>query len=136
MEAGSHPRVCCWLHLTNRMQPLVSIVVVTFNSLPYIRECVASIAKQSYKRRELVVFDNASVDGTREFLREQGVGQVVMNDRNLGFAAAQNQGIKSSSGEWVLALNPDVVLEPEFITTLLAAVDGQDEIGTVGGKVL
>src|SRR3954466_6858983 len=105
MEAVSHPRVCCCLHLTNGMQPLVSIVVVTFNSRPFIGECLASIEKQSYKRWELVVIDNASTDGTRDFLREKGLGQALMNDANIGFAAAQNQGIKRSSGEWVLALN-------------------------------
>src|SRR5256885_5610195 len=109
------------------MQPLVSIVVVTFNSLPYIRECVASIEKQSYKRRELVVIDNASSDGTREFFLDRSVEGVILNERNIGFAAAQNQGIKRSSGEWVLTLNPDVVLEPEFIANLIAEADGWDE---------
>src|SRR4051812_5979473 len=88
-----------------RMQPLVTIVVATFNSLPFLKECFDSIAKQSYRRCELVVIDNDSTDGTVEFLRSSGVRSVIFNDKNVGFAAAQNQGIKESSGEWVLALN-------------------------------
>src|SRR5207248_2288310 len=118
------------------MQPLVSIVVVTFNSLPYIGECLAAIQRQSYKGWELVLTDNASTDGTRELLEESNIEQIVLNDQNVGFAAAQNQGIKIGSGQWVLALNPDVVLEPDFIARVVAAVDGMDEVGTVCGKLL
>jgi GT2 family glycosyltransferase len=118
------------------MQPRISIVVVTFNSLPYIRECLGSVEKQSHKGWELVVIDNASTDGTREFLQQRRSGEIVLNERNVGFAAGQNQGIKKSVGEWVLALNPDVVLEPEFISKSVAAVNGADEIGTVCGKLL
>jgi GT2 family glycosyltransferase len=83
-----------------------------------------------------VVIDNASTDGTREFLRASDVGQIVLNERNVGFAAAQNQGITVALGEWVLALNPDVVLEADFISRLLTAADGRDEVGTVCGKLL
>src|SRR3954452_20888236 len=118
------------------MQPLVTIVVVTFNSLPYLAECLASVGKQSYPNWELVVIDNASTDGTVESLQSRGTGNVIFNQRNSGFAAAQNQGIKRSAGEWVLALNPDVVLDSAFLSKLLEAVQGREEVGTVCGKLL
>src|SRR5947209_3573153 len=118
------------------MQSLVSIVVVTFNSLPYIEECLASVQKQSHKRWELLVIDNASTDGTREFLSGRDAGRVILNAQNIGFAAAQNQGIKMARGDWLLALNPDVVLDGDFICRLFAAADGRNDVGTVCGKLL
>jgi len=118
------------------MQPLVTIVVVTFNSIPFLKDCLSSIQNQSFRQWELVVIDNDSTDGTVELLRSSGVKNVIFNQKNVGFAAAQNQGIKESSGEWVLALNPDVVLGRTFLAELLGAVDGRGDIGMVCGKLL
>jgi GT2 family glycosyltransferase len=118
------------------MQPLISIVVVTFNSLRFSKECLSSIRNQNYRRWELIVIDNNSTDGTVEFLRSSGLRNVVFNQKNTGFAAAQNQGIKLSSGEWVLALNPDVVLASTFLAELVGAVHDRDDVGTVCGKLL
>jgi len=117
------------------MQPLVSIVVVTFNSLRFLKECLSSIRNQSYRRWELILIDNDSTDGTAEFLGSE-IPNVVFNQKNIGFAASQNQWIKASSGEWVLALNPDVVLAPTFLDQLVSAVHGRDDIGTACGKLL
>ena len=101
-------------------KPLVSVTVVTYNSGRFIRRCLESVLDQSYKGLEVIVVDNASTDGTADILEPfEDRCQVVYNEENSGFAAAQNQAISISSGEWVLTLNPDVMLLPDFIEQLM-----------------
>jgi GT2 family glycosyltransferase len=118
------------------MQPQVTIVIVTFNSLPYIEECLRSLERQSYPALKIVVIDNASSDGTAAFLRDRLLERAIFNQRNVGFAAAQNQGIRMSKQGWVLTLNPDVVLAPDFISALVEAAEADPSVGTVCGKLL
>jgi len=115
---------------------MVSITIVTWNSAQYLGECFASLARQNYQPVEVIVVDNASTDGTREVLARFGDRiSIEYNDINAGFAAAQNQAIRRSKGDWVLALNPDVVLEPDFIRQLVAAAGEDERIGTVCGRL-
>ena len=115
----------------------VSVTIVTFNSGRFIKRCLESVLAQRYANKEIIVIDNASTDGTADIL-EQFVDRcrVVYNDENIGFAAAQNQAIRMSSGEWVLTLNPDVLLLPNFIQALADAGQMDPKIGTVCGKLL
>ena len=117
--------------------PLVSITIVTFNSLRFIGKCLESIRAQSYGNLEIILIDNASSDATTEFLRTlNGPYKVALNRENAGFAAAQNQAIAMSSGRFVLVLNPDVILTPDFIATLVSAAEDQPDTGTFCGKLL
>ena len=95
---------------------MVSILITTFNSAQFIERCLDSVQHQSYRPLEIIVVDNASMDGTQKPLAKRGTQlKVVYNDSNTGFAAAQNQAARSARGNWVLSLNPDVVLGPNFI---------------------
>jgi GT2 family glycosyltransferase len=116
---------------------LVSVTIVTYNSGRFIKRCLESVLSQRYALKEIIVVDNASTDGTIDIL-DQFVGrvQIVHNQNNIGFAAGQNQAIHMSSGEWVLTLNPDVVLMPNFIQALVDAGNRDASIGTVCGKLL
>jgi GT2 family glycosyltransferase len=115
----------------------VSITIVTYNSGRFIRRCLESVLDQRYSKTEIIVIDNASTDGTADILERFAERVIVVcNDQNMGFAAAQNQAIAMSRSEWVLALNPDVILMPGFIATLVAAGDSDPEAGTVCGKLL
>src|SRR3954471_18341520 len=118
------------------MQPQVTVVIVTFNSLPYIEACLRSLERQTYPALKIVVIDNASSDGTADFLRDRLLERAIFNQRNIGFAAAQNQGIRMSKQGWVLTLNPDVVLAPDFISSVVEAAEADPTIGTVCGKLL
>src|SRR5712692_7317056 len=94
----------------------VSVTIVTYNSHEYLVPCLQAVFRQTHHQLEVVVVDNASTDGTRAALaRFEDRIRVEYNPRNVGFAAAQNQAIRLSTGDWVLALNPDVVLLPGFI---------------------
>jgi GT2 family glycosyltransferase len=115
----------------------VSVTIVTFNSGRFIKRCLESVLAQRYPNTEIIVVDNASTDGTVDIL-EQFVDhcRVFYNDENIGFAAAQNQAISISTGEWVLTLNPDVLLLGNFIQALADAGQLDPKIGTVCGKLL
>jgi GT2 family glycosyltransferase len=115
----------------------VSVTIVTYNSGRFIRRCLESVLDQKYPRMEVIVVDNASTDGTCDILEqfEERV-QLVYNEENIGFAAAQNQAIRLSSGDWILTLNPDVLLLPGFVQTLVDAGRTDKRIGSVCGKLL
>src|SRR5213080_4191945 len=116
---------------------LVSITIVTYNSGRFIKRCLESVLAQRYPYREIIVIDNNSQDGTIDILEQfEDRCTVVYNGENVGFAAAQNQAIGLSSGDWVLTLNPDVLLLPNFIQSLVEAGQIDPKIGTVCGKLL
>jgi GT2 family glycosyltransferase len=116
---------------------LVSITIVTYNSGRFIKRCLQSVLAQGYRYKEVIVVDNASTDGTVAILEQfEDRCRVVFNDKNVGFAAAQNQAINLARGEWVLALNPDVLLTPYFIEALLEAGHVDPKVGTACGKLL
>jgi GT2 family glycosyltransferase len=115
----------------------VSVTIVTYNSGRFIKRCLESVLAQRYANKEIIVIDNASSDGTVDILEQfEDRCQIIYNDENIGFAAAQNQAIRSSTGEWVLTLNPDVLLLPNFIQALVDAGQFDSKIGTVCGKLL
>src|SRR5437016_9189379 len=115
----------------------VSVTIVTYNSGRFIKRCLESVLAQRYFNKEIIVIDNASTDGTVDILEQfEDRCQIVYNDENIGFAAAQNQAIALSRGDWVLTLNPDVLLLPNFIQSMVDAGQMDSKIGTVCGKLL
>lgn len=116
---------------------LVSVTIVTYNSGRFIKRCLESVLAQRYPLKEIIVVDNQSTDGTLDILDQFADRvRIYYNEENIGFAAAQNQAILHSSGEWVLTLNPDVLLMPNFIQSLVDAGNRDPKIGTVCGKLL
>ncbi len=117
--------------------PIVSIVVVTWNSVRYLADCLESVMNQTSPEVELLVIDNASTDGSRLRLGVQFPEvRLVHNERNLGYAAALNQALTLTRGEYLLALNPDVILTPDFVAQMIAAAESDPTIGSVAPKLL
>jgi GT2 family glycosyltransferase len=116
----------------------VCVTIVTCNSGRYIRRCLESVLRQEGVAFEVVVVDNASTDNTREILEELQCRAVrtIYSSINLGFAEGQNRAIRASDSEWVLTLNPDVLLRPGFLRNLLEAGRTDSSIGAVCGKLL
>ncbi len=115
----------------------VSVTIVTYNSGRFIKRCLESVLAQRYANWEIIVIDNASTDGTVDILEQfEDRCQIVYNDENIGFAAAQNQAIRASTGTWVLTLNPDVLLLPNFIQAMVEGGQLDPQVGAVCGKLL
>ncbi|HZO57089.1 MAG TPA: glycosyltransferase family 2 protein [Bryobacteraceae bacterium] len=115
----------------------VAVTIVTYNSEWYIRPCLESVLALDPAPEEIVVIDNLSSDGTRTVLREfSDWVKVVCNGANTGFAAGQNQAIALTRADWVLTLNPDVILPPDFLGRLLESGEVGEDMGTLCGKML
>jgi GT2 family glycosyltransferase len=115
----------------------VSVSIITSNSDRYIAGCLDAVLRQRGTHLDVVVVDNASTDNTRRILAKyRSRIRLIKNERNLGFAAAQNQAIRCSQAPWILALNPDVLLQPDFIANLLEAAAADPRAGTICGKLL
>jgi GT2 family glycosyltransferase len=118
-------------------QSLVSILITTYNSSLYLKRCLDSIRAQTYAPLEIIIVDNASSDGTRELLQpHDSKANVIFNDSNTGFAAAQNQAMRAATGQWLLSLNPDVLLSPNFVEEMVQAGELDSRAGAVCGKLL
>src|SRR5712671_4561241 len=104
---------------------LVSVVIVTWNSAPFLRRCLAALAAQTYRQVELVHVDNASADDSVAIVRGGARATHIINDTNRGFSAAVNQAVRIANGEFVLLLNPDAYLEPDYVASLVAALTGE-----------
>ena len=113
--------------------PRTSIIILSYNNLKYNKGVVASIRTytdpDSY---ELILVDNASMDGTREWLADLEGVKVILNDENLGFPAGCNQGIKAAAPENdILLLNNDVEVCQNWLVNLQTALYSQPRIGAV-----
>lgn len=117
---------------------MLSIVILTCNSRKYIKACLDSVFIQDVRDAEVFVVDNASTDGTKEWIRESWPQvRLIENQSNLGASKARNQGIERSVGDWVLALDSDGVLENGFIEKFNAAQSWfAEDIGMVQPNVL
>jgi GT2 family glycosyltransferase len=115
----------------------VSVTIVTCRWDQHMSECFAALRQQDYPYFDVTIVDNDSPEDIRVLLRQaEPPWRVIYNDSNVGFAAGQNQGMRSSTGEWVLCLNPDVVLTPDFISQLVAAGEAHRDAGSICGKLL
>jgi GT2 family glycosyltransferase/glycosyltransferase involved in cell wall biosynthesis/SAM-dependent methyltransferase len=117
--------------------PKASVVVVTYNSLPLNRLCLDSLLRRTeWPNFELFFVDNASTDGTRDFLREAEPRhpemRVILNDENLGFAAANNLALREASGRFLALLNNDTVVSRGWLSTLIRHLQADRGIGLVG----
>jgi GT2 family glycosyltransferase len=116
---------------------LVSVLIVTHNDAKVLPQCLESLRQQDYPSIECVIVDNASIDDTRMLLTNlKGADQVIFNETNRGFAASQNQALSYARGDWILLLNPDVILSRGFLTQLIAAAETDPAIGMASGKLL
>jgi GT2 family glycosyltransferase len=114
----------------------VAIVIVTWNSARYLRDCLGSLRALRRPPAELVVVDNGSADGSAGIVRAEFPEVTVVEcGSNLGFCRANNLGIARTSSPFVLVLNPDTRLEADFLERLLPAFD-EPRVGMVAGKLL
>jgi GT2 family glycosyltransferase len=115
----------------------LSIILVTWNSAPFMPRCLAGIAGQTWPDVEVIAVDNASVDGTVEVIaRTLPKTRIIANDDNRGFTGAVNQGVQAATGEFILLCNPDAFLSPDYAARIITALDTAGEsFGMAGGTL-
>jgi GT2 family glycosyltransferase len=102
--------------------PLVSIVLVNYNSGTSLMNCVRSVVKSAYPNKELIIVDNASNDNSISMLRTLDVqARILRNPMNLGFSRACNAGIAEAKGQFILVMNPDTIVDPNWLDSLVDA---------------
>ena len=114
----------------------VSVVVVTWNALPFIEQCLESV-----RGREVVVVDHGSTDGTVEFVRERFPDVRVIEQENKGMGGGNNAGMRAADGRYFFLLNSDawVVNDPlvgDGLDRLIEFADEHPEAAVVGPKLL
>jgi GT2 family glycosyltransferase len=116
----------------------LSIIIVTWNSQKFIRNCLDSILISTGNLSlEIIVVDNDSSDETAKIV-EQFYPQVnlIQNKKNLGYAKANNQGIEESRGEYILLLNPDTQVLEDALSLMYEFMEENPKIGALGPKLL
>lgn len=119
--------------------PSVSVVVVNFNGLRHLEDCFGSLLALDYRkdRLELICVDNASSDGSVEFLRRTFPSvRIVEAGRNAGFASGCNLGAGAASGDFVAFLNNDMRVDPGWVRALLAPMDAEGGVVCTSGRIL
>lgn len=117
--------------------PKISIIVLTYNNLEINKLCVDSILnKTAYPNYELIIVDNASQDGTREYMLSL-IGsderiKVILNEDNKGFAGGNNVGIAAADGDFVVLLNNDTVVTRGWLTAMSKHLENDSKLGMCG----
>lgn len=117
----------------------LSVLIVSYNTRELLRGCLTSVISTLNLKSdcELLVVDNASADGSAAMV-QRAFPQVrlLANERNRGFAAGSNQAMQSSSGRYVMLLNPDTVVRAGALGSMMELLDDDAEIGVVGPKLV
>lgn len=114
----------------------VSIIIVSWNTREILRNCLTSVAHQTRSSHEIIVVDNASTDGTQDMLAEAFPDvTLIANIENIGFAAANNQGLQIAKGAKLLLLNPDTIILDRAIDRMTNWLDTRPDVGCVGCQV-
>jgi GT2 family glycosyltransferase/ADP-heptose:LPS heptosyltransferase/lipoprotein NlpI len=134
-----------WLRVYKRLaakaagsRPKVSLIIPVFNRIDYTKQCLNALERNTQRHvYEVIIVDNASTDGTAEYLaRLEGNQRVIANEKNLGFAKACNQGARAASGEYIIFLNNDTEPQAGWLDPLIQTAEADDLVSAVGSKLL
>jgi GT2 family glycosyltransferase len=103
-------------------QPLISVIVLNYNAGELLLNCIDSIKKSVYKNLEIIVVDNISTDKSQEICKEKHPDiKLIQNKKNFGYCEGNNIGIREAKGDFVVILNPDTIVESNWLNELITA---------------
>ena len=118
------------------LDPTCSVIVLNWNGRHHLSVCLESIRLQTYTDKEVILVDNGSTDGSQDFVRSEFPWvRLLLLGRNEGFCAGNNAGIRSSRGKYVVLLNNDTELEPDWLAELVAAAEAAPEAGSFASQM-
>ena len=116
---------------------LVSVIIVNFNGKRFLQDCLSSILKQTHTPFEVILVDNASHDGSVGFIQEHFPQvRIFIQKENLGFAGGSNAGIREARGEFILTLNNDTIVPPDFISEIIKPMIPDPSVGMCASKMV
>ena len=114
-----------------------SVIVLVWNGMPDLAECLNALRSQDYSDLEIIVVDNGSSDGSADFIASQYPElHLIRNERNQGFATGNNLGLSAATGEVLILLNQDTVVRPDWVRALIDAFVECPTCGAAGSKAL
>ena len=116
----------------------ISVIIVNYNVLHFLEQCLHSVVKAMKNLEgEIIVVDNNSVDGSTAMVKEKFPGILLIeNKKNTGFSVANNQGILQSSGDFILLLNPDTVIQEDTLEKVIYFMESHPDAGGLGVKMV
>ena len=116
--------------------PLVSVIVLNYNAGKLLLNCIESVKKSTYKNLEIIVVDNISTDKSQETCKEKYPDiKLIQNNENFGYCEGNNIGIRKAKGDYIIILNPDTIVESNWIEELISAYNAFGE-GLYQPKIL
>jgi GT2 family glycosyltransferase len=115
----------------------ISVIIVTFNSSPHLSHCLSALSRQTITDFDVIIVDNGSTDGSADVIKVQystlsmHIHQLL---KNIGFAAANNMGVRMAQGKWVVLLNADAFPEPDWLEKLVEAAEMHPEYAAFSSR--
>lgn len=117
--------------------PRVSIIIVTWNALPLLKQCLPSVVATDYPNFEIIVADNASDDGSAAWIESEYPDvKVIRHPQNWRFCRGNNRAVPHATGDYIVLLNNDVEVPPDWLAPLVQAFEADPEIGAAQPKML
>ncbi|MED4889235.1 glycosyltransferase family 2 protein [Lysinibacillus fusiformis] len=113
----------------------IAVQIVTYNSADYIADCLNSVILQSYPVEKIIVIDNDSNDCIKDVVSHYSNVYFVQNSINSGFVGGHNQGLNYAETDYVLVLNPDVILDKYYIEHIIKFMQLNEKVGAATGKL-
>ncbi|MCM8823168.1 MAG: glycosyltransferase, partial [Candidatus Omnitrophica bacterium] len=122
----------------NKDYPFVSIIIVNYNGKHLLKDCLLSLYDMDYpkSRFEVIVVDNGSHDGSKEYINKHFPATKVLNNQENNYCKANNLGIKEAKGDYIAFLNNDTKVDKNWLKELVRNIRSDERIGCCGGKVL
>lgn len=118
-------------------KPFVSIIIVNWNGIRFLKDCLKSLSETSYREKEILFVDNASFDDSVSYVRKNFPNiNVIQNKKNLGFAGGHEVAFKKSKGQAILILNTDTIVEKNLVDALIKKLYENDAIGAAQPKIV
>jgi GT2 family glycosyltransferase len=117
--------------------PPVSVIIVNWNGMDYLKDCLDSLRAQTFPDFEVILVDNGSTDGSVQYLRENYPGwvRVLPNPRNEGFSGGNNRGIRAASGKYIVLLNNDAQADARWLEELVKVAEKNPRAGMLASKI-
>ena len=115
----------------------VSVIILNWNGKKFLKECLDSLAAQTYRDFETILVDNGSTDGSAEYVRDNYFWvRLLALHENTGFAEGNNRALLLAQGEFVVLLNNDTKIKPDFLKEMLEAAQCDEKVGMVAAKMM